>query len=179
MKKRILLWSERGVILTTITLMILFFLIGTSASEGQFPEPRSAIGSAEAMTFFLKICRNNLVAASVILLGSISYCIISFSVVGYSSFTIGTVFMDFYRGHGMLDSLALIFAHGVIEMTWLVLLMVSAYDISNMLSNFLKNTSAFKGKRTYGRIALAFLLVIFGAFVEAFVSIPLYLYIMK
>jgi len=173
------IWSQKGIVLISLTVMVIFFLMGTASPlMSNLPDsvPMRAVSANE---FFLQVFGNNFLAGLAILLGSVSYCVISFCVVGYSAFTIGVSFMTFASTHTLFDAFILIAPHGVIEIIWVCLLTLSASEISRGLYEFLAEkdagTTVNINGNVYRRIMISFILIVLGAFIEAFVSLPIYL----
>lgn len=175
------IWSRRGVLLLTFLLMIVFFVLGTYFSKEEISNLTISDRRDVDIDFFIRILKNNMLAGLGILLGSISYCVISFSIISYSAFTIGVAFMSFAKSHSIYKSFALLMLHGSIEIIWLSLLILCAYDISNKLYEFLKDDQLkpmhVVNKETFTKIVISIFLITAGAYTEAYISIPFYQYL--
>jgi uncharacterized membrane protein SpoIIM required for sporulation len=174
------LWNEKGVAVLALIVIAVFFFIGVRVSDVNFIEPNSG-SIANTQPFLFKILKNNFLVGIYIIIGSISYCIISFSVLGYSAFTIGSIFQGFAKTYSTADATILILPHGLIELIWLILLTVCSYNISNSLFSFLKNQdiqpNQIISKTTFKRLTIACLLIVVGAIVEVYFTIPIFKYL--
>ncbi len=133
----------------------------------------------ETAHLLLPLLANNAATGSLLVLGGFTFGVLTVVTAAWSGFVWGLFFSGFERSAGLGAALALGVPHGLFEIGWIVLLGGLGVELGRLLAHTMTTGSIepllaeVESTNLWTTIATGFLLVLLGALVEAYLTMPI------
>lgn len=167
--------KSKYIAIAILILITLFFQLGYYSSNFKQTELFNQGNYLTNFDLFIKILIQNSTFYFLIILGSLFFNISSIMLICYNSFAWGYSAKMSISQIGFFKSLLLVGPHIAIEILWIIFSFLLSYNISLLLLSFFNNhineETFLKSIRSKIKLSLyGYFIVIFGCFVEIFVS---------
>ena len=126
-----------------------------------------------------KILVNNLIVASLMAVGSITYGLIGLVMVFHNGYIISLFFVSFMETYGFRSAFLLLAPHGTIELVWLFILFKTSIILGDRLFSFLNNKieiNQILSREIKLNYLISLILVFVSGLIETFASKNIALY---